>query len=254
MGKKIEKVFDKYKMRGNRNWREMMSKDPRFFNAYQQARYGWILRLAGDVKGKKVLDLGSGGGSLTYILAKSGADVVGVENDELGVEYSKNNLFEMNRNKNLKYSFIQGSAYKLPFKQESFDIVVNCEVIEHLQEPEKMLVEIKRVLKKEGKLVLTTPYRLTETPQDHNHVKEYFPDEINKMLKEYFPNVEIKLTHHMFWRALYTYPVSLYKRRPLGKWFVNTIVLLFGWNPFMIDHGEPGKFDVFTTICAKANK
>ncbi len=45
-----------------------------------------------------------------------------------------------------------------PFAAESFDVVLFCEVIEHLQsDPVKVLLEIKRVLKPEGSLVLTTP-------------------------------------------------------------------------------------------------
>jgi len=250
MKSSVEKKFDKYEKRGNQNWEQMMSKDFRFFNAYQQARYGWIVRFAGDLRGKKILDLGCGGGSLTYILAKAGAEVTGVEQEGLGLQFAKENLMTVDRDKNWKYSFVQASAYELPFEKDYFDTVVNCEVIEHLENPEKMLQEVARVLKKGGKFILTTPYRLTEVPQDPNHVKEYFPGELEAMLKKYFSNVGIKLTHHMFWRAFYTYPVRLYKRRPLGKWFVNILVLLFGWNPFMIDHATPGKFDVFSTICA----
>lgn len=68
-----EKEFDKYKKLGSMHWQEMTSRDPRFFNAYQQARYDWILRVARDIRGKKVLDLGCGDGSLTYLLAKNGA-------------------------------------------------------------------------------------------------------------------------------------------------------------------------------------
>ena len=250
----MEKVFDKYKTRGNRNWEEMRSRDPRFFNAYQQARYEWILKLAGDIHDKKVLDLGSGGGSLTYLLAKAGAKVTGAEYDELGLEYAKKNLAEMNAQNKLDYSFVHASAYKLPFEKEYFDTVVHCEVIEHLAEPEKMLAEVLRVLKPGGKFILTTPYRLTEVPQDPNHIKEYFPEEIQMLLEKYFKNVGIKLTHHMFWRTLYTYPFWIYKNRPLGKWFINTFALLFGWNPFMRDYIITGKFDLFATICAVGYK
>ena len=162
-----------------------MSKDPRVFNAYQQARYDWILKMAGDVRGKKVLDVGCGGGSFVYLLAKAGADATGVENEELGLEFARENLASVG-GENLHYAFVHGSANELPFKPESFDVVVSCEVIEHLEEPENMLSEVSRVLKKGGKFILTTPYRLTEIPQDPNHVKEYFPEELKKMLEKYF--------------------------------------------------------------------
>src|SRR3989344_4834409 len=142
-----EKEFDKYKLRGSMHWREMMSRDPRHFNAYQQARYEWIVKTSGDIAGKKVLDLGSGDGGLTYTLAKRGAIVTGVDNEPLGIEYAKKNLDSVNKEGKLKYEFICTSVYELPFQDNSFDVVVHCEVIEHLQEPKKMLSEALRVLK-----------------------------------------------------------------------------------------------------------
>ena len=133
-------------------------------------------------------------------------------------------------------------------------MVVSCEVIEHLEEPENMLSEVSRVLKKGGKFILTTPYRLTEIPQDPNHVKEYFPEELKKMLEKYFKNVGLKATHHMLWRSIYAYSFRAFGNRPLGKWFLNIIILLFRWNPFMIEYQKVAKFDLFSTICAWGSK
>jgi len=134
---------------------------------------------------------------------------------------------------------------------ENFDIVMNCEVIEHLQEPEKMLREIKRILKMGGKLVLTTPYRLTETPTDVNHVREYFPDELKTLLDRHFASVNIKLTHHIFWYGLYNYyPFRRLFNRQFGRWLVNAMTLWFRCNPFMIDYKNPAKRDLCTQILA----
>lgn len=249
---KKEKEFDKYKKRGNANWRAMMSKDIRIFNAYQQARYGQILKVAGDIRGEKVLDIGCGGGSLTYLLAKAGAETVGAENEELGLQLARENLASVSE-KHLRCTFVHASAYKLPFEAESFDVVVSCEVIEHLRKPERMLNEAKRVLKPGGKFILTTPYRLTEFPLDENHVKEYFPGEIRAMLEKYFKQVEVKETHHMFWRTLFTHGFRWVGRRPLGKWTVNALTLWFGWNPFMVDYPK-GKFNLYSGICACGRK
>ena len=248
-----EKVFDKYEKRGNQNWREMTARDPRRFNAYQQARYDWIMRTAGDVRGKKVLDAGCGGGSLSYLLAKAGASVVGVEYDKRGVEFAKQNLASADPGKRLQCEFMQGSVYELPFSPESFDLVVSCEVIEHLEEPAKMLSEAKRVLKQGGTLILTTPYRFTEVPKDPNHVREFYPGELLGLMKNYFPQAEVKETHHMFWRALFTYGFRSAGKRPLAKWGINALTMWFGWNPFMIDYPQ-GKFDLFSSLLGWGTK
>jgi len=249
-----ERKFDKYKERGSIHWKEMMSKDIRVFNAYHRARYGWILKVAHDVHGKRVLDVGCGDGLLTYFLAKSGADVTGVDNEELGLQYAAQQLALHDQNKKLHYKFVQSSAYQMPFKQNSFDVVVSCEVIEHLGDPEKMLAESVRVLKEGGKFILTTPHRLTEFPQDKNHVKEYFPQELKKIVEKYFNNVCVKSTHHMLWRSLYLYAFRSFGNRQLFKWFLNIPILLFGWNPFMFDYDNPAKFDTFSSICIWGKK
>ncbi len=242
--------FNKYKTRGSLHWKEMTSRDLRVFNAFQQARYDWIINTAGDLKGKKVLDVGCGDGSLTYLLARRDTIVVGVDNEELGLDFARDNLKKIDPHNKLQYSFAQASAYELPFEPNSFDVVVSCEVIEHLREPERMLAECKRVLRPGGKLVLTTPYRLTESPRDSNHVLEYFPGEIQGLLQKYFSAVEVMPTHHVLWYSLYSYSFRSFRKRPLGRWALNILVLWFGWNPFMIPYVKKTKFDTFASILA----
>lgn len=234
------------------HWREMMSRDIRKFNAFQQGRYDWIIKTAGELKGEKILDLGCGDGALTYLLAKRGALVIGIDNEELGLEFARENMKSVDPRGKLKCEFVLASAYALPFPEKSFDIVANCEVIEHLEEPERMLAEVKKVLKPGGKLILTTPYRLTEIPGDPNHVREYFPSEIEAMLRKYFAVVEIKLTHHIFWYAIFTYSFRHFGNRQFGKWLVNALTLWFKFNPFLLDY-LPGKRVLFTQILASAS-
>lgn len=249
-----EKHFDKYQKRGSIHWHEMTSRDLRRFNAFQQARYDWILRMAGKIAGQKVLDLGCGDGPLSYLLAKKGAQVIGVDNEDLGLKFARENLASKSAEGPLHCEFVLASAYKLPFADESFDLVVNCEVIEHLAESKLMLAEIKRVLKKRGRLILTTPHRLREEPSDPNHVREYFPGELETLLAEFFPEVSVKLTHHIFWYGLFTYAFRHFQNRQFGRWFINGLTLWFGFNPFLLDFKTPTKQDLFTEILAIAHK
>jgi 2-polyprenyl-3-methyl-5-hydroxy-6-metoxy-1,4-benzoquinol methylase len=50
-------------------------------------------------------------------------------------------------------------AYQLPFRADSFDLIIMAEVVEHLQEPEKVMDEVFPLLKKDGKLLVSVPYK-----------------------------------------------------------------------------------------------
>lgn len=62
----------------------------------------------------------------------------------------------------------QALGHALPFKDDAFDVVLCTEVLEHVPEPEAVLREIKRVLRRGGRLILTTPFLvpLHEEPYD----------------------------------------------------------------------------------------
>ena len=248
----MEKVFVKYKERGSMHWRQMMSRDVRFYNAVQQARYDWIQKSLGDLAGKYILDIGCGDGGLTYCLARAGVHMVGIDNEALGIDFAKNNI--ASTGEMLECEFVVGSAYELPFPDDHFDHVVSCEVIEHVNHPEKMIAEARRVLRPGGLFVLTTPYRLSEFPGDPNHVREYYPTELEKLCRVEFSQVEMKLTHHTFWFGLYTYTVRPFKRRHVGMWIINALALWFGYNPFMIAYPHPTKWDKFHQILLIAKK
>lgn len=59
----------------------------------------------------------------------------------------------------LSYDFVVGDARMLPFKNETFDIIIATEVLEHFVEGEAFLKEAHRILKNNGLLIITTPNR-----------------------------------------------------------------------------------------------
>lgn len=93
------------------------------------------------------LDVGCGSGWLTYLLAKRGFDATGVD---LNPE-----AFEPPPLPNL--SFRQGNATRLPFDDKSFDVVLANTVLEHTPQPQEVLLEMKRVLRPGGLLIVTGP-------------------------------------------------------------------------------------------------
>src|SRR5579872_7354827 len=144
------------------------------------------------VTGKSVLDVASGEGYGSALLARSAADVVGVDLDPEAVahaqrKYPRDNL-----------TFQCGSADALPLPgQHLFDVIVSFETLEHIpaDAQRRFAAEIKRLLKPDGRLLISTPNRLiyTEKNQHHNpfHLQEFSPDEFTSFLGNYFTDIRI---------------------------------------------------------------
>lgn len=99
--------------------------------------------------GMRLLDCGCGGGSITLGLAKvvSPGEVVGIDIGEASLEHAKALAVEEGVS-NIRFEI--GSVYELPFPDESFDAVFSHMVLEHLNEPQRALLEMRRVLKPGG--------------------------------------------------------------------------------------------------------
>lgn len=127
----------------------------------------------------KVLDVGSGTGYGSEFVSRKNHLVVGIDKDISAIKIAK-----MYRGQNV--SFIQGDARKLPFRNDTFDAVICFEVIEHLDEPLKLLEEIRRVLKPGGLVICSTPNkRYSAHPIYHKHEfeKTEFINAIDKFFK-----------------------------------------------------------------------
>ncbi|MEI6296931.1 MAG: class I SAM-dependent methyltransferase [bacterium] len=149
-----------------------------------------IFQLLGDVKYKKILDFGCGGGHLGKVFMGDGNYVCGVDISRKSVDVAKKVINEA--------VCIDAQQEKLPYKDEFFDIIIMGEIIEHLLEPERVMLEIKRVLNKDGFVIITTPnflvfsnrikmllgkFEYTETGfLDRGHVHFFQFDSFRKMI------------------------------------------------------------------------
>jgi SAM-dependent methyltransferase len=79
----------------------------------------------------------------------------------------------------------------LDFDDGEFDVVVCFEVIEHVDEGARALAELKRVLKPDGLLVVSSPNPASYVPGNPYHVHEYGPDELCEALSGLFENVRV---------------------------------------------------------------
>lgn len=107
-------------------------------------------------KDKVVLDIGCGAGGKTIYYASKGVKrIVGVEilgkykeeAENLAKKYCMEDKFE----------FVCADASKTPFEDETFDTIIMNDAMEHVDEPENVLDECYRILKKNGKLYLNFP-------------------------------------------------------------------------------------------------
>ena len=108
-----------------------------------------------DIRGKRVLDVGCGFGWFELnALGKGVKEIYGIEITSLDLKAARDNI------KDKRVRFKIGGALKLPFQDNYFDTVVAWEVIEHIPKntEDKMFKEIRRVLKRDGRFYLSTPY------------------------------------------------------------------------------------------------
>jgi SAM-dependent methyltransferase len=141
------------------------------------------LYLVNDRDAIKILEIGSYLGIVSLGLSKMGFKVVAADLP----------IFMGNLNLNIKYNKYQIASVStdlkdpLPFDGNSFDCIVLCETLEHLNfNPIPVLSEIQRVLKKNGYLYLSVP-NITRL---ENRIKLLFGNPINNSINEYFSQLD----------------------------------------------------------------
>jgi len=136
------------------NWYYESLKKDIFQRYWHKRRFAEIGKMIKPISGGKILDVGSADGVFSkVILDRSKAkELIGIEAVKSSVVWAKNHW-----KSNKKMKFKVGDAHKLEFEDESFDAVFCLEVLEHVNNPKKVLLEFKRVLKKDGYAVLLVP-------------------------------------------------------------------------------------------------
>lgn len=136
----------------------------------------------------RALDLGSGAGDFTALLAEAGAHATGVDVAEAALDRART------RNAGLDFRLAPIDG-QLPLEDNAFDLVWASEVIEHIADTARWLSEVRRVLAPGGRLLLTTPShgrlrvalggleRFSEPLGDHLHL--YTQASLRGLLEEF---------------------------------------------------------------------
>jgi O-antigen biosynthesis protein len=143
------------------------------------------------LRGKSVLDVACGEGYGSTILSQVAANVVGVDISAQAIDHARQTYAAHSPN----LTFTCASATSLPFDSGTFQVVVSFETLEHLLDQETMLREIKRVLVKDGLLIISTPeretYRAMDGGDNEFHVKELSKNEFTSLLYQSFKHLKI---------------------------------------------------------------
>jgi ubiquinone/menaquinone biosynthesis C-methylase UbiE len=150
------------------------------YEVEHKQRYEWAAKYC---TGKRVLDVACGAGYGSEILRQSaGVSVVGVDIAFDAIAPNGNRRQALLTN---------ADACKLPFPDRSFDAVVSFETIEHVAEPERLLREVARVLKREGLCLCSSPNRDFQPSSGNKednpfHVSEMTYAEFDQLFSRHF--------------------------------------------------------------------
>jgi SAM-dependent methyltransferase len=124
---------------------------PQFGNL--EANLQFIAQTGALAAPRRVLEIGSGAGSLLAALAQSGHEVRGVEANPARVDEARRWYPA------LQIDLVHGA--RLPFDDGAFDVVVSFDVFEHIPDSDAHLEEVRRVLAPGGSYLLQTPNKWT---------------------------------------------------------------------------------------------
>jgi 2-polyprenyl-6-hydroxyphenyl methylase / 3-demethylubiquinone-9 3-methyltransferase len=191
--------------------------------AESRARNGWIAEQLESHFPKataRVLDVGCGAGFLANDLARRGFQISGLDASENSLAVAR----KYDATGTVQYQ--AGDAYHLPYADGSFEAVCAMDFLEHIEEPEKVIAEIARVLTPHGLFFFHTFNRnflawlivikgvewvVKNTPKDLHILKLFIkPAELKAMCEASGLRVEAlhgfmpKITRRAFWRLIVT--------------------------------------------------
>ena|SRR3990167_6131652 len=161
----------------------------------------------------RVLDIGCGAGQISFFLASQQHEVTGIDISKKAIEscLKSKKKFRINN-----ITFKSGDITSIKMKRK-FDLVIMSELIEHIENDEKLLTEVRKILSPRGKILITTPskkaplYRLgllKEFDKRVGHIRRY--DEktlLNLIDKSELKVIKIKKNEGVLRNLLYTFRI-----------------------------------------------
>ena len=144
--------------------------------------------IAGELGDVVVLEAGCGEGYGAQLLARHVSRVVALDYDAYTIEH-------LGR----AYPWlvvVRGNLVALPFADDTYDAVVSLQTVEHLWDQDAFVVECRRVLRPGGRLILSTPNRLTFPPGNPFHPRELSADELGDLVARHGGTADLRGLRH----------------------------------------------------------
>lgn len=138
-------------------------------------------------RGRVVLDAACGVGYGAALLARTAREVVGVDSNSGAIAYAEHRYNQSGA------MFLEMDVQDLRFGAATFEVVCSFETIEHVRDVDRYLAEIRRVLTRDGTLLVSTP-RADETtyaPENPHHLVEFSEDDFRALLAPHFEDIQI---------------------------------------------------------------
>ncbi|MFZ3301098.1 MAG: methyltransferase domain-containing protein [Microgenomates group bacterium] len=184
------------------------------FNQVEKIHWWWegrrelLKNLIGrSNKNIKILDVGCGTGETLTFVNKiyPNSDLYGIDNSDMAIKYAKS------RGHKKIYKRV---ADKLKFQSNFFDYILFLDVLEHIEDDQKAINEAKRVLKKGGKIIITSPalsFIWSEHDTMQGHYRRYTRREVVKLAH----NAGLKVDFISYFNFFLSFPIIII--RLIGK-------------------------------------
>lgn len=156
---------------------ERVSRDVSDNYVFQRSKLAYVV--ARKFVSGRVLEIGTGTGYGAEILAPAVESFVTID------KHHSSDIGELPDN----VEFRLAKVPPLPFEDESFDCVVSFQVIEHIKQDKALVKEVRRVLRKGGRFVVSTPNKAMSLTRNPWHIREYTAEEFAGLFAD-FSSVE----------------------------------------------------------------
>ncbi|MDP3014043.1 MAG: class I SAM-dependent methyltransferase, partial [Candidatus Subteraquimicrobiales bacterium] len=196
-----------------------------FFELKIDKRTERFLETIKDLSCPRLLEVGMGQGGFLKKIAELRPDA-----QLYGIDISNAAIKAVKEENSLKGEFVAGDAQELPFPRDFFDVVVIMDVLEHLENPQKAILEIKRVLKPGGIFHFFVPcegqpFTLDRFLRETNflglgdftkihfgHIQYFSHADIEKLAGPHFPGAAITYSGHWISQILHFLTLYLPKK------------------------------------------